>query len=271
MGEARVGRGRRPSGPALRRHGVRWLVDPAGVAPSLGLTLETGLGLSSQYSINPGFTSATVSPLSFYKFYAGEGGMRVPLIISGHPLANVPPQTDAFAWATDIAATILGFAGVGGPEHRFAGKPVLPMSGKDLGPLLRGETERVYGPDESVGYELTGHAALFQGDYKIVRNLSPLGDGEWRLYNTVTDPGETRDLKSAMPGRFDEMLAAYDRFEDKNHVLPIPPGYAQTRQLLINMLRDRYGTTVLAALLVVVLLIPFGVYLRMRHSTGEQT
>lgn len=28
--------------------GLRWLVDPAGVAPTLGLTLETGAGLSSQ-------------------------------------------------------------------------------------------------------------------------------------------------------------------------------------------------------------------------------
>lgn len=28
--------------------GVRWLVNPAGIAPDLGLTLETGLGLSSQ-------------------------------------------------------------------------------------------------------------------------------------------------------------------------------------------------------------------------------
>ena len=28
--------------------GLRWLVDPAGVAPTLGLSLQTGLGLSSQ-------------------------------------------------------------------------------------------------------------------------------------------------------------------------------------------------------------------------------
>ena len=28
--------------------GVRWLVDPAGVAPTLGLTLENGVGLSTQ-------------------------------------------------------------------------------------------------------------------------------------------------------------------------------------------------------------------------------
>jgi hypothetical protein len=28
--------------------GLRWLVDPGGVAPGFGFTLETGLGLSSQ-------------------------------------------------------------------------------------------------------------------------------------------------------------------------------------------------------------------------------
>lgn len=28
--------------------GLRWLVDPAGIAPNLGFTLETGFGLSSQ-------------------------------------------------------------------------------------------------------------------------------------------------------------------------------------------------------------------------------
>ena len=28
--------------------GLRWLLDPAGIAPSLGLSLETGLGLSTQ-------------------------------------------------------------------------------------------------------------------------------------------------------------------------------------------------------------------------------
>ncbi|MEM1112845.1 MAG: hypothetical protein AAGI11_13115 [Pseudomonadota bacterium] len=28
--------------------GVRWLVDPAGVAPEFGMTLQTGLGLSAQ-------------------------------------------------------------------------------------------------------------------------------------------------------------------------------------------------------------------------------
>ncbi len=237
------------------------------VASSLGYRMDyETLGLKGSYnSIHPAFTSAAVSPLAFYKFYAGEGGLRVPLIISGGPLQVAAAQTEAFAWATDIAATILAFAGVSHPDGRFGGKPVLPITGRDLGPVLRGEVDRVYGPGDTVGYELTGHGALFQGDFKLVRNLPPLGDGEWRLYDTVRDPGETRDLKSDMPERFQAMLAAYAQFEKENQVLPVPPGYSQTRQLLINLLRDQLGSTILVGLLLVLLLIPFFVYIRVRQ------
>ena len=35
--------------------GLRWLVDPAGIAPTLGLQLQTGLGLSSQVGDFAGF------------------------------------------------------------------------------------------------------------------------------------------------------------------------------------------------------------------------
>ena len=226
------------------------------------------LGLKGSFnSISPGFTSAAVSPLSYYKFYVGEGGLRVPLIISGGPVSDPPAQTAAFAWATDIAATILGFARVDTPNGRYAGKPVLPITGKDLSPILRGEVEGVYEETDTVGYELTGHSALFRGNYKLVRNLQPLGDGEWRLYNIVRDPGEVEDLKAEMPDRLKTMLADYALFEEENGVEPIPPGYSRTRQLIINMLREQNGAAILIALLTMVLLIPFVVYVRTRPKS----
>ena len=138
--------------------------------------------------------SAAASPLAFYKFYTGEGGMRVPLIIAGDPLPRHNTLTPAFAWATDITPTILSLTGTPLPGARYAGKPVQPITGRDLTPLLTGERERVYAEHDAVGYELTGHAALFQGDYKLVLNRPPLGDGQWRLYNIVSDPGEVVDL-----------------------------------------------------------------------------
>ena len=137
--------------------------------------------------------------------------------------------------------------------------------------LRRGEVDRVYQDSDSVGYELTGHAALFQGDFKIVRNLPPLGDGVWRLYNIVQDPGEVDDLKEALPARFQDMLSAYARFEEENKVLPIPQGYSQTLQMISNMLRDQYASSVLVGLLTILLLIPFVVYARTRRAVGGQS
>jgi len=225
------------------------------------------LGLKGSYStISPSFASAAASPLSFYKFYTGEGGMRVPLIVAGKPVVAPNTISHAFAWATDITPTLLSVAGVQPPGERYAGRPVLPISGKDLQPLLRGETDRVYEPDEAVGYELTGHAALFQGDYKLVRNVAPQGDGQWRLYNIATDPGEVHDLQVKQPERFDEMLKAYARFERDNRVLPVPAGYSQSGQLVSSFLASQLREAVVIGLLLVLLLLPFVVAYRMKRS-----
>ena len=66
-------------------------------------------------------------------------------------------------------------AGVDRPDNRFGGRPIEPMIGRDLSPVLLGRAARVYDEDDAVGYELAGNAALFQGDYKIVMNRMPLG------------------------------------------------------------------------------------------------
>ncbi|MEM1113332.1 MAG: sulfatase-like hydrolase/transferase [Pseudomonadota bacterium] len=249
------------------------LAFPARVGPeSLGYHLDYDrLGLQGSYNtISPSFASASASPLSYYKFYVGEGGMRVPLLIAGKPVANPGTLTPAFAWATDITPTILSMAGVGRPGERYGGRPVLPITGRDLSPLLAGEVERVYGPENAVGYELTGHGALFQGDFKLVANQGPVGDGQWRLFNIIEDPGETVDLAGVEPQRFQAMLSAYERFERDNRVQPLPPGYSQIKQLASNAFRVRYRDSVLIFLLVVLLLLPFYVAYRMRGSASRK-
>ena len=238
------------------------------VASSLGYNQDyETLGLKGSFnSINPGFTSAAVGPLSYYKFYVGEGGLRVPLIISGKPLGDVPEQTAAFAWATDIAATIISMAGIEAPNSRYGGRPILPMTGKDLTPVVRGEVEGVYSEDDAIGYELTGHGVLFQGDYKLAKNLAPLGDGQWRLFNIVKDPGETKDLKSEMPKRFERMISAYEQFTIANRVQALPAGYSQGRQIMINALHERLGTGIIIGLLLILLVMPLMVFARMKRS-----
>ncbi len=72
--------GTEPSGPA----------DPDTAATRFALARQgyendyEPLGLKDSFNrIGTSFASAAASPLSYYKFYSGEGGMRVPLIIAG--------------------------------------------------------------------------------------------------------------------------------------------------------------------------------------------
>lgn len=231
------------------------------------------LGLKGSFnSIGPSFASAAASPLSYYKFHSGEGGMRVPLIIAGETLPSQSTMTNAFSFATDIAPTIIELAGVEAPQPRFGalrygGRKVEPMIGRSLVPLIEGETTRVYGDREPSGYELGGNSALFQGDYKIVLNRGPVGDGQWYLYNIVDDPGETRDLSKSEPRRFQEMLNAYVRYTKENGVLPVPKGFNAQQQVALNGLRERAGPAILIGILLLLVVLPAVCYARARRKS----
>jgi arylsulfatase/uncharacterized sulfatase len=220
------------------------------------------LGLKgSMNMIGPSFASASSAPLAFYKFYVGEGGMRVPLIISGEPLKRKHKSTNAvtsaFTYATDIAPTMMRLAGITPPTGYYGGRSVESMTGRNLLPLINGEVDRVYSPEDYIGYELAGHGALFQGDFKIVFNRAPAGDSQWRLFNIVTDPGEAADLSAEMPDRLQTMLGLYREFEKNNGVLPVAPNYNATTQVAINGLRDKFGSNILVAILTLLILIAF--------------
>jgi len=221
------------------------------------------LGLKGSFnSISPSFASASASPLAFYKFYAGEGGLRVPLIIAGQSVLNKGELNHALSHVTDITPTILSLAGVKAPDGRFGGRPIEAMIGRDLMPIIRGDVERVYAEDETIGYEVGGNAALFRGDYKIVMNRGPVGDNQWHLYNIVSDPGETEDLADAMPERMQIMSRAYEQYVLENGVLPVPVGYQQVSQVGINGLREVYGRQMLVLLVSMFILVIFLVVAR---------
>ena len=198
------------------------------------------LGTRGSYvNMGPSFGSAAASPLAEYKFWSGEGGMRVPLIISGKGIKEKGKITNAFAYVTDIAATILEISGVNPPQGNYQGRRVEPMIGKSLLPLAKGKVDRIHSEDETIGYELAGNAALFKGDYKIVKNRGPVGDSRWRLFNIVTDPGETKDLKEDMPERFTAMMEAYNKYVTDNNVLSVPEDYTQHKQVRKNSIRTQ--------------------------------
>ncbi|MDG1905735.1 MAG: arylsulfatase [Arenicella sp.] len=238
----------------------------------MGYNLDLdNLGLKGSFNaIGPSFASAAASPLSFYKFYSGEGGLRVPLIIAGDPIAANNAHSRAFTFVTDITPTILELSNITRPETRYGGRTIEPIIGKSLIPLLNGDAERVYGENDAVAYEIGGNAALFQSDYKIMKNRGPMGGDQWQLFNIALDPGETVNLAEDMPERFESMLGLYDDYVQKNGVLPVSAEYVQIVQVFINGFRDVQGMRLLVLVLsgLVVMLVVLTAYsVRVKNRT----
>jgi arylsulfatase/uncharacterized sulfatase len=230
-------------------------------------------GKGGYTSIGPSWASATAAPLSGYKFFAGEGGLRTPLIVSGVPGIQANQVSRAFTHVTDIVPTLLEVAGVADHRGHYQGKAVEPLIGRSLMPVLQGQAERVHAEDQAIGYELSGSAALFKGDYKLVKSLKPVGDEQWHLYDIATDPGEVNDLQHQMPERFLRMQAGYAEYARVNGVLPMPPGYDYKRQGQLYALQHVLVPKLKAAAppLLVLLVLLVGVWAWRRRGKGTQS
>lgn len=206
---------------------------------------ETLGGPGSYAWIGPEWAKAAAGHGAFFKMHAGSGGMNVPLILAG-PGIERRGIAHEFAFATDLAPTLLDLAGVEPVEAEIG------FAGRSLAGILRDPPARtVLLPDRPVGMEAGGHAALFDGRYKLVRNAAPYGDLQWRLYDRLDDPGETRDLSAQEPEVFTRLLAAYDSFAAEQGVQPVDPDYAPARLLAretYKRMAVRAAPVVLAAL-----------------------
>jgi arylsulfatase A-like enzyme len=173
----------------------------------------------SNYSYGRGFALGSSGPLDKFKMTVGEGGIRSPLLISG-PGIEGGRQISSFAYVTDIMPTILELAGADHPTM-FQGRKVEPMRGRSMADMLSGTKKRIYKATDFVGGEMRGGKWMRQGDFKAVMVPAPYGTGEWRLFNVVKDPGEAKDLSTAMPDKLKVLKTAWDRYaKEVSVVLP---------------------------------------------------
>lgn len=243
-----------PAESWLKRQGYTWDLETLG---------EKG----SYVAIGPEWAQAASGPSNLFKFHAGDGGLRVPLIMAG-PGIPADERIDAFTVMSDIAPTLVDMAGVD-PDHPEA----ITMHGRSLAPLLSGASQEIYAPTDAVGFETSGQSALFKGDYKLVRSVPPHGDGIWRLHNIATDPGEAIDLSADMPDLKEELMADYRTYADRVGVLELPEGYDAHREIMNNVYRRMFGWywPYLLGGLIGVLVALYGAYRLVRWGLGKRT
>ncbi len=200
--------------------------------------------LGERYSYNTigaNFASAAASPLGHYKFHSGEGGMRVPLIISGPQLAEIHKGSISHskAFVKDLAPTILALANTQHPGKQYQGRAIEASTGKNLLPIITASTDSVYSHDDIIAYEIGGNAGLIKGDYKIALNRGAANDNRWHLYNIAQDPGETEARETIEPAVFADLLSEYEQYARENGVIPVPMDYQQSKQIARNGMKAK--------------------------------
>jgi arylsulfatase/uncharacterized sulfatase len=186
----------------------------------------------SMAAIGHEWASVSAAPFHLFKFNTTEGGLRVPMVISGPGIENLG-IVDSRSQVADITPTLLDLAGVTIDPGAF--------HGRSWKPLLEGRTRQVYGDADAMVFEVSGAAAVYRGDWKITRTLPPYGDGQWHLYDLASDPGETTDLADQHPAVFQAMINEYQAYAEDVGVFEMAPGESARKQLVVNAMK---GTAV---------------------------
>ena len=173
----------------------------------------------SYVAYGPMWAQVSMTPFSQYKGWLGEGGIRNAMIISG-PMTSPKAGSinNGLTSIADLMPTLLEAAGTPYPAER-AGKPLPPLVGKSLTPVIGGTSVSVRTDKDYLAWELFGNRALRQGDWKIRWEFEPLGKGTWELFNVTADPGERHDLAAQNLEKLAELVALWDDYVRTNNVI----------------------------------------------------
>lgn len=161
------------------------------------------------------------APLAEGKGWMEDGGLRVPLIISGPGVE--PVETNALTTTPDLYPTLLGLADLDVPDwHRIDGVDILPAAYGDE--FDRGPLYWHYPHYSNQGG--TPGAAIREGRWKLIRWFE---DGREALYDLIADIGERDDRSAAEPdlvrglsGRLDAWLQEVGALVPQPNAAPPP-------------------------------------------------
>ncbi len=143
-------------------------------------------------------------PLAGWGYTTAEGGMRVPCIMRWP--GKIPAGTVCSELSTmmDMLPTFAALAGAKRSSQA-------PIDGKNIWPLMGGEPGERSPHEAFYYYRVNQLQAVRSGALKLYVDYQ-VGTGEKsrrvkpRLYNVVTDPGETADLAEKQPRKVAELM-----------------------------------------------------------------
>ena len=104
--------------------------------------------------------------------------------------------------------------GDGSYPKEFKGNKILPVEGKSLVSVLRGQTRKGH---KQLAWEWSGNRALREGKWKVVWDKA---DKRWALFDLVADRTETADLAAKYPDLAKRLAADWVAWANRNGMKP---------------------------------------------------
>ena len=173
-------------------------------------------------SDNGGLSTSEGLPTSNLPYRGGkgwmyEGGIREPVVFRWPGVT--PPGTSCAAPAvsTDFYPTLLEAAGLPLlPDQHEDGVSLLPLLRNPFSKFDRGPIYFHYPHYSNQGGFPA--SAVRDGDYKLIQDLE---DGEFELYNLVTDPSEHNNLTQLEAERTEEMVRSLNSWRKQVDARPL--------------------------------------------------
>lgn len=178
-------------------------------------------GPGSLFSYGSAWANLCNTPLSLYKHYAHEGGIRTPMIAHWPAgIADRGKYRPHVSHVMDVMPTLVELGKAGYPK---SDEDVLPMEGRSLVSALAGEPEK----PRTLIFEHERNIAIREGDWKLV------GEGglakedfrnqaEWRLYDLSNDMAEQTNLAEEHPDKVARLKKKLLEEAKRTLVLPAP-------------------------------------------------
>ena len=201
---------------------------------------QTFDGIGSENSFNylgTSWANAATGDFSWWKWFIGEGGIRVPLIIAPpgaykNKYKRAGQKSNAVMSVRDLPMTILEYAQVKHPGARYKGRKVVMPEGISAKNFLEGRTNVVRTEKQAWAFELFGNMYVMSGNYKAIKvRPGMFGNGKWRLYDVVKDPSESRDLAKKDPKRLNKMIEFYGNYAKENGIVEVENSWSPFKAL----------------------------------------
>ena len=140
-----------------------------------------------------------------------EGGICVPLIVSGLDVQRGKIDTSNLMHVTDLFPTVLDYVGISRPDV-YRGKKLAPLYGKSLRATFSSETPSRT-DNEAICFEMAESKAVIKGQWKATLLLPPYGDGmHWKLYDIIRNYSEKKDLSHQYTDKLKELVSDWERY-----------------------------------------------------------